>query len=89
MLSHEISADLKAGGERAAAARERIRALLVECGGLPRRVAERVDASRWTVMRWLEARPDLDRLAKKLREQSGEADARMAKARSARRKPKK
>lgn len=85
-LSHEISADLKAGGDRAVAARERIRALIIECHGMPRRMAERAETSRSTVHRWLglEGNEDLAELARVTREASGEADERMAKARAAR-----
>lgn len=83
-LSHEISADLKAGGKRWAAARERILALIIECHGMPSLMAERAGTSRSTVQRWLKAEPTLAAMARTHREASGEAEDRMAKARAAR-----
>lgn len=83
-LSHEISADLKAGGERWASARERIIALIVECHGMPSLMAEKAGTSRSTVQRWLAMEPNLAAMAKTYREASGEADVRMARARAAR-----
>ena len=83
-MTHELTADIEAGGEREKRALKLIRTTLKEFDGVILHTAAELGVSKWTMFRWMDIHPELREYARKLREDSGEHAERIAAARESR-----